>query len=104
MKVLHLVSHGLIKIEKVDIGSEKSAKISIATKKTVTQRWLQIMIMEPKQTTRYNYLFCFFVIMFILCYWYDKKKLELRKPTSRSNEKKNSEEDLNKVGASPAEG
>ena len=38
MKVLHLVSHGLIKIEKVDIGSEKRTQISIVAKKTVTQR------------------------------------------------------------------
>ena len=50
---------GLIQKEKVDIDGEKSAQISIVAKKTVTQRWLQIMIMEPKQATHYNYFVVF---------------------------------------------
>ena len=56
------------------------------------------MIMEPKQATRYNYFFFYFSL---LCSYYAtdmiKRKLELRKPTSRSNEKKNSEEDLKRL-------
>ena len=61
--------------EKVDVSGEKSAQISIVTKKTVTQRLLQIMIMESKQATHYNYyiiiiiiIIIIFVIMFMLCY------------------------------------
>ena len=60
--------------EKVDVSGEKSAKISIVTKKTVTKRLLQIMIMESKQATHYNYyiiiiiIIIIFVIMFMLCY------------------------------------
>ena len=37
---------GLIQKEKVDIDGEKSAQITIVTKKIVTQRWLQIIIMH----------------------------------------------------------
>ena len=51
--------------------------ISSVAKKTVTQRWLQIMIMEPKQATHYNY----FVIFSLLCSCHVTdmlKKLELR--------------------------
>ena len=36
---------------KREIDGEKNAQISIVTKKTITQRRLQIMIMEPRQTT-----------------------------------------------------
>ena len=43
------------------IDGEKNTQISIAAKKTVTQRWLQIMIMEPKKTTQYN---CFVVFRY----------------------------------------
>ena len=52
--------------EKVDTDGEKSAQISTVAKKTVTQRWLQIMIMEPKQATHYNY----FVVFSLLCLCY----------------------------------
>ena len=61
--------------KKVGIDGEKSAQISIAAK-TVTKRWLQIMIMEPKQATHYNY----FDVFSLLCSHYviDMiKKLEL---------------------------
>ena len=47
----HIYVYGLIQKEKVDVNGEKSTKISIAAKKTVKQRWLQIMIIEPKQAT-----------------------------------------------------
>ena len=36
---------------KREIDGEKNAQISIVAKKTITQRRLHIMIMEPKQTT-----------------------------------------------------
>ena len=43
----------------------------------------------------------FFFYFSLLCSYYAtdmiKRKLELRKPTSRSNEKKNSEEDLKRL-------
>ena len=66
---------GLIQKEKVDIDGEKSAQISIVAKKTVTQRWLKIMIMESKQATNYNY----FVVFVLSCSYYvtDIIKLEL---------------------------
>ena len=50
--------------EKVDVNGEKSTQINIIAKKTVTQRWLQIIIMNPKQATHYNY----FVVC--LCSYY----------------------------------
>ena len=58
------------------IDGEKSTQISIAAKKTVTQRWLQIMIMEPKKSTQYN---CFVVFHFLCSYYVTDmiKKLEL---------------------------
>ena len=61
--------------EKVDVSGEKSAQISIVAKKTVTQRWLKIMIMESKQATNYNY----FVVFVLSCSYYvtDIIKLEL---------------------------
>ena len=46
--------------EKVDVSGEKSAQISIVAKKTVTQRWFQIMIMESKQATHYNYCYYYY--------------------------------------------
>ena len=72
-----VINQGLIQKEKVDIDGEKIAKISIVAKKTITQRWLQIMIMEPKQATHYNYFDAFSLLC--LCYVIDMiKKLELR--------------------------
>ena len=56
---INVVSSGAKQKEKVDIDGQKSAQISIVAKKTVTQRWLQIMIMEPKQATHYNYFVVF---------------------------------------------
>ena len=56
---------------KREIDGEKNAQISIAAKKTITQRRLQIMIMEPKQTTHYN---CF-VVFSSLCSYYVTKEL-----------------------------
>ena len=44
--------------------------------KILTQRWLQIMVMGPKQAVRYNY----FVVFWLLCSYYVTdviKKLEL---------------------------
>ena len=38
--------------------------------------WPNIIIKESKQTIHYNY-FCFLIIMFMLCCWFDKK-LQLR--------------------------
>lgn len=35
--------------EIVDIDVEKSSQISIVAKKTIPQRWLQNVIMEPKE-------------------------------------------------------
>ena len=58
--------------EKVDIDVEKKAQISIVAKETVTQIWIQIMIMEYKQATHYNYCY-FFIVTFALCYWYDQE-------------------------------
>ena len=72
-----ITNQGLIQNEKVGIDGEKSAQISIVAKKTVRQRWLQIMIMQPKQTTHYNY----FDVFSILCSYYVIdiiRKLELR--------------------------
>ena len=67
---------GLIQKEKVDTDGEKSAQISIVVKKTVTQRWLQIMIMEPKQANITIILIFFSVLC--SCYVTDMiKKLEL---------------------------
>ena len=43
-----ILNEGLIQKEKVDFDGEKSAQISIVAEKSVTQTWLQIMIMEPK--------------------------------------------------------
>ena len=59
---------GLIQKEKVDTDGEKSAQISIVVKKTVTQRWLQIMIMEPKQAniTIIWYFFWYYVCVMLL--------------------------------------
>ena len=69
--------NGLIQKEKVDINGEKNAEISTVPKKTVAQRWLQIMIMELTQATFYNYL----VVFSLLCSYYVTNtisKLELR--------------------------
>ena len=68
---------GLIQKENVDIDVAKGAQISNVAKKIVTQRWLQIMILELKQTTHYNY----YVIFSLSCSCYVAdviKKLELR--------------------------
>ena len=48
------VDQGLIHKENVDIDVEKSSQISIVAKKAAIQKWLQIMIMGPKQATHYN--------------------------------------------------
>ena len=56
----------IIQKEEVDIDGEKSAQISIVAKKTVTQRWLQIMVMGPVQAMHYNYL----VVFSLLCSYY----------------------------------
>ena len=75
------IIQGLIQKEKVDIDGEKSVQIRIVAKsnfvakKIVTQGWLQVMIMmimEPKQAMHY-----YVIIMFILCYWYDQKRVIL---------------------------
>ena len=55
--------------EKEDLYGEKNGHFSIVAKKTLTPGWLQIMIIDPKQATCYNYFFVFpyYVhIMFIL--------------------------------------
>ena len=57
----------LIQKEKVNIYGEKSAQMSIAAKKTVTQRWLLIMVMGPEHAVHYSYfVFLFFSVVFIL--------------------------------------
>ena len=58
---------GLIQKEKVDIDGEKSAQISIVAKKTETQRWLQIMIIQTYiiQATHYDHF-----VVFLLCLYY----------------------------------
>ena len=73
---LKILFQGLIQKEKVVIDVEKSALITNVAKKTVTQRWLQITIMEPKQATNYNY---FVIFSLCSCYVTDMlKKLKLR--------------------------
>ena len=63
----------LIQKEKIDIDGEKSVQIRIVAKKTVTQRWLQIV---SKQATHYNYFVVFALLS--LCYVTDMiKKQEL---------------------------
>ena len=63
-------NQGLLQKEKLDINGEKSAEISILVQKTVTKRWLKIRI-HISYTLQ---LFCcFFIIMFILCYWNNQK-------------------------------
>ena len=52
---------GLILKEK-DINAEKKAQISIVAKKTLTQRWLQIMIMENKRGDILGEIFVLFPI------------------------------------------
>ena len=52
--------------EKADIDGEKNAQIGIVAKKTVTQRWFQIILMEPKQATHCNY----FDVFSLLCSYY----------------------------------
>ena len=62
--------------EKVDIDVAQGAQISIIAKKIVTQRWLQVMIVDLKQTTHYNYYVIF--SLSCSCYVADMiKKLEL---------------------------
>ena len=76
LKMLLHHRQGLKQKEKADIVGEKNAKIGIVAIKTVTQRWLQVMLMEPKQATHCNY----FNVFSLLCSYYviDMiKKLEL---------------------------
>ena len=51
---IEVVDQGLIHKENVDIDVEKSSQISIVAKKAAIQKWLQIMIMGPKQASHYN--------------------------------------------------
>ena len=51
---IEVVDQGLMHKENVDIDVEKSSQISIVAKKAAIQKWLQIMIMGPKQATHYN--------------------------------------------------
>ena len=69
--------HGLIRKEKAHINCEKGAQINILANKISTKWWPNIIIKDSKQTIHYIW-FYFLVIMFILCCWFDKKKLELR--------------------------
>lgn len=52
---------------KLDIDDENSVQIIILTKKTVTQVWSQIMIVESKQAIRHIFFFL------LWCSWYDQK-------------------------------
>ena len=51
---IEVVDQGLMHKENVDIDVEKSSQISIVAKKAAIQKWLQIMIMGPKQASHYN--------------------------------------------------
>ena len=52
--------------EKVDIDNEEGAQISNVAKKTLAQR-----LWSPNKLFMTIILF-FFIVMFVLCYWYDK--------------------------------
>ena len=55
-----------MQIEKVDIDNEEGAQISNVAKKTLAQR-----LWSPNKLFMTIILF-FFIVMFVLCYWYDK--------------------------------
>ena len=66
-------NQGLIQKEKVDIGGENGAQISVVANKIVTQGGSEIMIV--KQAINYT---CFYFLVIMLIYVTDLiKKLEL---------------------------
>ena len=61
----------LIQKEKVHIDCEKGAQINILASKIATQWWPSIIIRESK--LHFTFIFYFLVIMFILCWCFDRK-------------------------------
>ena len=69
----HSMVQGLIQKDKLHIDHKEGAQISNLANKIETQWWSNIIIKESLTNYTLHVSFCFLVMMFTLCCWFDQK-------------------------------